>query len=139
MAAVSSSATKVRQEFANFLDDARQRPQYIKRRSYQYIVLPVETFEALVPSGIELKTINDEDGSYFTENKQFPDVIGFGSSKDEAISSFKEGLLSYSYEYYDQFLYYSVAPGRKEQAPTVLQLISHYERFGSIDKMVKVA
>jgi hypothetical protein len=139
MSRVSSSATKVRQEFADFLDDARQRPQYVQRRSYQYIVVPAETFEALVPLDIKVKDIIDEDGSHFTENTQFPDVIGFGPSAEDAFDSFKEGLVSYSYEYYDCFAYYSVAPERKEQAPMILRLISHYERFGNLDEIITAA
>ncbi|MDR1359148.1 MAG: hypothetical protein LBJ48_07365 [Coriobacteriales bacterium] len=139
MPEVSTAASKVRQEFADFLDDARQRPQYIKRRSYHYIVVPAETFEELVPLSIKVKDTIDNDGSHFTENKQFPDVIGFGVSAEDALSSFKEGLVSYSYEYYDRFPYYSAAPGRQEQAPMILHLISHYERFGNLDEIVKAA
>jgi len=134
---VSHPATRVRQEFADFLDDARTCPQYIKRRNYQYIVLPVEIFEALVPLVVTVKERTDEDGSHFTENTQFPDVIGFGETTQEAFDSFKEGLASYSYEYYDRFSLFSVAPGRAEQAPMILRIISHYERYGNLDEIIK--
>ena len=136
---VSHPATKVRQEFADFLDDARLRPQYIKRRNYQYIVVPVDTFEALVPLAVNVKDKTDEDGSHFTENDQFPDVIGFGTTAEEALDSFKEGLAAYSYEYYDRFPLFSVTPGRAEQAPVILRLVSHYERYGNFDSIVKAS
>ena len=136
---VTSQAAKVRQGFADFLDEARLRPQYLKRRNYQYIVLPVETFDALFALEIEVKDIADDDGAHFTENKVFPDIIGFGASTEEALASFKEGLVAYAYEYYDRYSYYSVAPGRKQQAPLILRLISHFERHQSIDEIVSAA
>ena len=88
---------------------------------------------------IKVKDITDDDGSHFTENKQFPDIIGFGASAEDALDSFKEGLVSYSYEYYNHFTYYSVAPGREKHALTILSLISHYERLGNLDKIVVAA
>jgi len=139
MTGVSHPATKVRQEFADFLDDARLRPQYIKRRNYQYIVVPADTFETLVPLTVSVKDQTDEDGSHFTENNQFPDVIGFGATAEEAFSSFKEGLAAYSYEYYERFSLFSMAPGRAEQAPMILRLVSHYERYGNLDSIVKAS
>ena len=139
MANVAHPATKVRQGFADFLDDARLRPQYIKRRNYQYIVLPVDTFETLLPLSITVKDKIDEDGSHFTENTHFPDIIGFGATASDALDSFKEGLSAYSYEYYERFPLFSVAPGRAEQAPIILRLISHYERYGNLDAIVKAS
>ena len=139
MTSVSSPATKVRQEFADFLDEARRRPQYIKRRNYQYIVVSTETFETLVPLCITVKDVTDDNGSHFTENERFPDIIGFGATSEEALDSFKEGLVSYSYEYYERFSYYSLAPGREEHAPMILRLISHYERFGNLNEIVTAA
>ena len=139
MTGVSHQATKVRQEFADFLDDARLRPQYIKRRNYQYVVVSTETFEALVPLDIKVKDKTDEDGSHFTENSQFPDVIGFGATSEEALESFKEGLVAYSYEYYDRFPLFSVAPGRAEQALMILRLVSHNERYGNLDALVEAS
>ncbi|MDR0308495.1 MAG: hypothetical protein LBH87_01010 [Coriobacteriales bacterium] len=135
---VSTTATEVRKDFADFLDEARLRPQYIKRRSYQYIVLPAETFEKLTPDAtVEVEFIEDEDGGIFTNNSFFPDVIGFGADKADALDSFKEGLISYSYEYYENFPIFSVSPGRAEQATAVLRLISHFERHANIDDLVK--
>jgi len=136
MSGVSHPATKVRQEFADFLDDARLRPQYIKRRNSQYIVVPAETFEMLVPLVIKVRDIRDEDEGHYTQNSQFPDVIGFGASAEEALSSFKEGLIDYAYEYYERFPFFSVAPGCSEQAPLILRLVSHFERYGNIDSIV---
>jgi len=139
MEKVSHQATKVRQGFADFLDDARIRPQYIKRRNYQYVVVSADTFEALDPLGIKIKDKTDTDGSHFTENTQFPDVIGFGATSEDALDSFKEGLVTYSYEYYDRFPLFSTAPSRAGQASKILRIISHYERFGNLDSIVKVS
>ena len=139
MTEVSHPATKVRQEFADFLDDARLRPQYIKRRNYHYVVISADTLDTLDPLAIEVKDKTDDDGSHFTENAQFPDVIGFGATSEEALDSFKAGLAEYSYEYYDRFPLFSAAPGRAEQALTILRLISHHERYGNLDSIVKAS
>ena len=103
------------------------------------MVVSAEMFEALSPLTIRVKDKIDDDGSHFTENNEFPDVIGFGATVDEALDSFKEGLVEYSYEYYDRFSLFSVAPGRAKQASMILLLISHFERFGNFDAIVKAS
>ena len=45
-----------------------------------------------LPIHIKVKNIIDSDGSHFTENTQFPDIIGFGTFAEDAFDSFKERL-----------------------------------------------
>jgi hypothetical protein len=136
---VTEQATEVRKDFADFLDDAQRRPKFIKRRKYQYVVLSTEMLDALAPQKVELQILSDEGSGYYTECSVAPDVIGFGASEQETIESFANGLVSFCYEYYENFAFYSAAPNRIAQLPLVTKVVSHYERFHDIAALIKVA
>jgi predicted RNase H-like HicB family nuclease len=138
MVSVSNSVTDVRQGLAEFLDNARIRPQYIKRRNYEYIVLPTEMLETLMKSDIKVRIMPDDDKTFYTENEMFSDIIGFGKTREEALRLFKNELVEYAYEYYEGYPMYSAAPNRAHQMAPVLKLIARYERYGDIDSLVEV-
>jgi hypothetical protein len=138
MVSVIEKATEVRREFADFLDDAQRRPKFMKRRRQQYVVLPAEMLDVMAPQTVQVSLLSDEDGTYFTDCPAVADVIGFGKSEQEALDSFAEGLVSFCYEYYDNFALYSAAPNRVAQLPLVTAVVSHYERSGSIADLITV-
>jgi len=139
MVTVTESASEVRSAFADFLDEARVRPKYIGRRKYEYVVLSADVLDSIIGTPLDVKLLKDDDGGYFTESKALPDCIGFGSSREDAMRSFSEAAVSFSYEYYDKFPLYSAAPGRAGQAPVILRVISHFEQHGSIERLLKVS
>jgi hypothetical protein len=139
MVPVAEQATEVRKEFADFLDDAQRRPKFIKRRKYQYVLLSAEILEALAPVSLDVKLLKDEDGGFYTDCTMAPDVIGFGASKQEALDSFADGLVSFCYEYYENFALYSAAPNRIAQLPLVTMVVSHFEQSKDILDLIKVA
>jgi hypothetical protein len=138
MVPVVEKATEVRKEFADFLDDAQRRPKFIKRRKYQYVVLSADMLDAMAPLSIDVKLLKDEDGGFYTDCTAAPDVIGFGSSKQEALDSFADGLVSFCYEYYENFALYSATPNRVIQLPLVTKVVSRFERMSDITGLIKV-
>jgi hypothetical protein len=134
---VSMSATSVRKEFSEFLDSAMRKPQFMKRRKQIYITIPYETLEILFPEKISFRLYKDSDGSYYTENTVFPDIIGYGLTREEAIGSFIEDIVLYAYEYNDNYALYSVSPNRSAHLPLVMKIVSLFERDGDIAALVE--
>jgi hypothetical protein len=120
---VSVSATEARGRFADLLDDARKRPQFVRRRRQSFVLMPVDDMTRLPPYKIHLRVVH-EDGIYVTENDEIDDVIGWGDTREEAIDGFLEDLVMFSYMYYDHFDEFITAPNRVGQWPIVLKVIS---------------
>jgi hypothetical protein len=139
MPQVTEQASEVRNGFADFLDDARTRPRYLKRRKLHYVLITSDEFDRLVNEKIDVRIVADDDGGHYTESEALPDVIGFGATKEDALRSFEEGVLSFAYEYYDNYALYSASPGRSEQAAIITKAIAHNERFGSLVNLIKVS
>jgi hypothetical protein len=137
-ATVSMSATDVRKEFSGFLDSAIQQPQFTRRRRQIYVTFPYETLEILFPVKILLRVHRDDDGSYYTENKVLPDIIGFGETKEKAVDSFIDDVVRYAYEYNDNYALYSASPNRAAHLPVVMKILSLFERDGDISELMEM-
>jgi hypothetical protein len=120
---VSVSATEARGRFADLLDDARKRPQLIRRRRQSFVLMPVDDMTRFPSDKIHLRVVH-EDGIYVTENDEIDDVIGWGDTREEAIDSFLEDLVMFSYMYYDHFDEFITAPNRVGQWSIVLKVVS---------------
>ena len=139
MSDIIEQASEVRNGFADFLDEARTRPKYFKRRKLQYVLMTVDEFDRLACTDIDVKAVKDDNGSFYTKSKALPEVIGFGSTEQEALRSFEEGAVSFAYEYYDNYPLYSASPGRAEQAAIITKIVAHNERVGSITDLLKAS
>jgi predicted RNase H-like HicB family nuclease len=95
--------------------------------------------DTLIPVSVSVRFIRDDDGMYYTDNSVLPDVIGFGETREDALASFIEGVLSFAYEYYDNFSFYRAAPNRASQAALVIRIISCYEQYGNIDVLIQAS
>jgi len=135
MDSYSIATSEARADFSSFLDEAKDRPRFIKRRKQVFIVLPADEMQAFSPAKTKVKFIKDDDGSYFTENSLVPDVIGFGDTKEIAEASFVEGFSLFAKEFYENFRAYSAAPNRKNQIPVILAAIASIERGLGISEM----
>ena len=139
MPPVTEQASAVRNEFADFLDDARVRPKYIKRRKVQYVMMSLDEFDRMVCRNIDVKLIKDDNGEYYTESKALPMVIGYGATRQDAMRSFEEAAISFAYEYYDNYPLYSASPGTADKAATIAKVIAHNERYGNISDILKAS
>jgi hypothetical protein len=139
MPSVTERASAVRSEFADFLDDARLRPKYIKRRKMQYVMMSSDEFDRMLHrDNIDVKLIKDDNGEYYTESHALPMIIGFGATEDDALRSFEGDTVSFAYEYYSNYPLYSASPNTADKAVIVTKVISHYERYGNISGILKV-
>ena len=140
MSVVAIKASKAREHFSELLDDADKRPVFINRKREKYIVLPAHLICSSDSWKIKISFgYDDTEGErvYFTKNAIFPDIIGWGNSKPEAINSFSEGLTELCHDFYNNFHIYSLAPNRQQQIMPVLRLLSFIVRGGNISELIE--
>ena len=127
MSVVAMKASKARENFSEMLDDAGKRPIFINRKREKYVVLPAHLISCSDSWKIKVSFGYDDtedERVYFTKNDIFPDIIGWGNSKIEAVNSFKNNLIELCNDFYSNFHLYSLAPNRQQQIMPVLRLLS---------------
>ena len=140
MAVVAMKASKAREKFSELLDDAEKRPVFINRKREKYIVLPAHLISCSDSWKIKISfgyDITEGKRVYFTKNDIFPDVIGWGNTKSEAVSSFSQRLTELCHEFYDNFHIYSAAPNRQQQIMPVLRILSSIVSGGKISEFIE--
>ncbi|MDR0311720.1 MAG: hypothetical protein LBJ21_09050 [Acidobacteriota bacterium] len=140
MAIVATSASEARENFSEFLDNAGRKPEFISRRRETFIVIPTEIINQAGFGKIRIRFGYDdtEDGRvYFTKNVIFPDVIGWGNSKAEALNSFVEGLTALCMDFHNNFQLYASAPNRKNQIMPVVGILSIIAGGGNIADIIE--
>ena len=139
MSVVAIKSSKAREHFSELLDDADKRPVFINRKRDKYMVLPTHFISRSDSWKIKISFgYDDTEGErvYFTKNAVFPDIIGWGNSKSEAISSFSEGITELCHDFYNNFHIYSAAPNRQQQIMPVLRLLSIIVSGGNISELI---
>ena len=140
MSVIVMKASKARENFSELLDDAEKRPIFINRKREKYIVLPAHLISCSDSWKIKISfgyDITEGKRVYFTKNDIFPDVIGWGSTKSEAVSDFKEGVTDLCHDFYNNFHIYSLAPNRQQQIMPVLRLLSIIVSGGDISELIE--
>ena len=69
------------------------------------------------------------DGAYFAYAVEIPDVIGYGSTEEAALTDLRKDLYGYAQDYYEDFQRYSTAPNRKAHLPYITKILL----AGSVD------
>lgn len=148
---IAKKAAKARENFSEFLDEADKRPVFINRKRETYVVFPTQFINSHDPWKIKIRYGYDEtEGAssqlkqrqpkervYFTKNDIFPDVIGWGNSKSEALRSFTEDLIALCYDFYDNFHIYSSIPCRQHQTMPVLKILSVIASGGDVTSIIE--
>ena len=140
MNVVAIKASKARENFSELLDNAEKRPVFINRKREKYIVLPTHLISCSDSWKIKVSFGYDEtegERVYFTKNAVFPDVIGWGNTKSEAVNSFSEGIIELCHDFYNNFYLYSLAPNRQHQIMPVLRLLSIIVSGGNISDFIE--
>jgi len=132
---------EVRSKFSEFLDGAAYGPEYIKRKREVFTVVPSSLLEFAIPYvfTISFGCDNTKSGRvYFTKNDLIPDIIGFGDTKEKAVSSFIEEIKDLCRDYRKNPQLYMIAPNRKEQVPVIIKASTILARNGDIRDMIHV-
>ena len=140
MSVVAMKASVARGNFSELLDDVEKRPIFINRKRENYIVLPLHLIRYSDPWKIKVTFGYDdtkEGRVYFTKNNIFPDLIGWGNTKAEAIRSFVESIVELSHDFYDKFHIYSLAPNRQQQIMPILKILSIIVSGGNISELIE--
>jgi predicted RNase H-like HicB family nuclease len=85
-----------------------------------------------------VQMVEDDDGSYFTDNILMPEMIGFGETKELALISFKEGIIMFCKWYRTDFEDMLKAPNRKHQWSIAAKILMYLEIYGNVDGLVEV-
>ena len=137
----ATRASEARENFSEFLDNAVNRPGFISRRRGTFVVLPMQVIQRAVPKKIKIGFgyNNTKNGRvYYTKNEVFPDVIGRGKTKEEAMSAFTKGLLAQCRDFYENFQLFSSAPERMERILPVLKVLTILADGGDVSDMLEV-
>ena len=141
MGVVAKGASEARENFSMFLDESEKRPGFISRRRSTYVVIPSSVIEKIAPLKIMVAYCHDDMGTgrvYYTKNHIFPDVVGWGDTKAQALSSFIDGLKDFCNIFYEDFYSFSRAPNRQEQIFPVLAILSIMSNGGDISEIIEV-
>ena len=115
----------VRKDFSSTIDNAVYiRPQFIRRTRNHVVMLGEQMLNQILSHTILPVSIYEENGEYLAVNDVIEDLIGYGSTVDEATDSFCRALMEYAEEYYEEFELYSHSPNRKEHLPYVFRVLS---------------
>jgi hypothetical protein len=107
--------------------------------------MPDKYIEYFIPGKIKVYIEKDKeaaknpdkyDGAYFAYGEVFEDIIGWGNTKDEALTAFKNNLIDFCKDFYENFSVYASAPNRKKQIPYVIKIVNHLARGGNISEII---
>ena len=140
MEVVAKGASEARKNFSLFLDEAEKRPGFINRRRSTYIVIPSNAIEKIASLKIKVAYCHDDMDAgrvYYTKNPVFPDVVGWGDTKEQALSSFVDGLKDFCSIFYEDFYGFSRAPNRQGQVFPVLAILSIMSNGGDVSEIIE--
>jgi predicted RNase H-like HicB family nuclease len=132
------SATEVRANFGQFIDDVvRHGPQMIKRNRDLVITLSRDCLrESLSIYELTFEYEQDEDGIYAGSIEQIPDIIGDGATLEELRKELAHQLIEYAKDYYSDFDHYHNAPNRRSHINYILRVLLEDENIESVASML---
>jgi predicted RNase H-like HicB family nuclease len=132
------SATEVRANFGQFIDNVvHQKPQVVKRNR-DIIVALSQTYlkDALSIYEFTIEFEQDEDGIYVGSIEQIPDILGEGKNIEELRNDLAYQLIDYAQEYYADFERYHNYPNRRDHVNYVFRVLLEDENIESVASML---
>jgi predicted RNase H-like HicB family nuclease len=132
------SATEVRANFGQFIDDVvRIKPQIVKRNRDTIIAFSQAYLkDALSIYELTFEYEQDEDGIYAGSIEQIPDIVADGATLDELRNELAHHLIEYAKDYYDDFDRYYNASNRRSHANYMLRVLLEDEDIQSVASML---
>lgn len=118
------SSSEVRKNFSETINNAiYSKPQLIRRNRNDMVLVGKDLVFNMLEN-LRIKVIIKKDGkTFYTENDKLEDIVGWGSTKEEAINDFINYLDVYAHEYYSNFELYSKTERGKKDLPYVFRVI----------------
>ena len=119
------SATQVRANFGQFIDDVvRSKPQIVKRNRDTIIAFSQAYLkDALSIYELTFEYEQGEDGRYVGSIEQITDIIADGETLDELRKELAYQLIDYAEDYYNDFERYNSYSNRKEHSNYILRVL----------------
>lgn len=118
------SASDVRKDWSQTIDDVvRNKPQFIKRTRDNILITDFKLMSDILDAYQFTATVYIEDDSTVTISLNEMDLIESGSSEEEAKYNLAQEILDYSYDYYENYQTWSIAPNRRDHIPYVLKAL----------------
>lgn len=132
------SATEVRANFGQFIDNVvRRKPQIIKRNRDTIIAFSQDYLkEVLSAYELTFEYEQDEDGIYAGSIEQIPDILGEGKNIEELRNDLAYQLIDYAQEYYDDFERYHNYPNRRDHVNYVFRILLEDKNIESVASML---
>ena len=117
------NGTEVRKNWSSVCDQARVRPNFIKRTHDRMCLLSEETLLKLLSNAtFECFVYAEEDGS-FTAALNSIDLAENGKTREDALDAISKAIYEYAEEYYDAYDLYSRSPNRAPHLPYVIKAL----------------
>lgn len=129
------NATKVRQDFSQFVDDViHTKPMAVKRnRDVFWSMSKQITNELLAGYTLAINYEEEEDGSFSGSLIPMEDIVVFGDTLEDMIEDAAIQLIEYAQDYYNDFAKYHNAPNRRSHLPYILNVLSQDDIDGVKD------
>ena len=112
-------ATEARNKFAEILDSALTKPVRINRRKTEYVTLDTQQLSDILTF---TPVLEGEPNDYVIFLKELPQILGFGNTKEEAITDLFLAIKDYTGIYLENMDDYYSAKNTKGQSLHVLAL-----------------
>lgn len=118
------SSSEVRKNFSETINNAiYSKPQLIRRNKNDMVLAGKDLVFSMLENLRIKVTIRKDRNTFYTENDTLEDIVGWGSTREEAINDFINYLDVYAHEYYSNFELYSKTERGKKDLPYVFRVI----------------
>ena len=121
---IERSATEVRKNFAQTLNDSEyRRPQFFNRNHQVFGLVGTQDLSKIMATANIEAAIAQDDDVFIVTSDTIEDLVAYGATSDEAVAAFCEDLYDYAQEYYANYELYSRAPNRAGHLPYVFRAL----------------
>ncbi|MDO4183550.1 MAG: hypothetical protein Q4E12_08120 [Coriobacteriia bacterium] len=121
---IERSATEVRKNFAQTLNDSEyRRPQFFNRNHQVFSLMGTQDLARIMATANIQVAVMQDDDIFIVTSETIGDLVAYGATHDQAIAAFCEDLYDYAQEYYANYELYSRAPNRAGHLPYVFRAL----------------
>lgn len=118
------TASEARKGWSQMIDNVvREKPQFVKRTRDSILITDFNLMKDILD--VYQFTANEyiEDDNTVTLSLNEIDLVENGSSEEEVRMKLAQGILTYAYDYYENYQSWSVSPNRRQHIPYVLKAL----------------
>lgn len=118
------TASEARKEWSQMIDNVvREKPQFIKRTRDSILITDFSLMKVILDIYQFTASEYIEDDNTVTLSLNEIDLVENGSSEEEAKMKLAQEILTYAYDYYENYQSWSVSPNRRQHIPYVFKAL----------------